>query len=377
MRLHLFNPEHDLALAADKSRFTAPHAARQLRSDLAFIPAFWASPGDAVLVNDAVLAREQARRLSSRLEQVGIHARIQGSYVEPHDLSVLCGGEWCPWGWDRSVRSEIQLMGAPVAVLPSDSQLSTWRELSHRRLSVLVLSHLKFKGMVGESMECFTEQEIDYCCHTWNRIVIKAPWSSSGRGVRFVDAETFSDNIRGWIRNTLSQQGSVMIEPYYNKVKDFGMEFMVDSEGKVGYCGLSLFSTTGSAYTGNLLATEYAKEQLLMPYLSAQVLSRLRIQLSEVLAQTVAPVYQGPIGVDMMVVTGHGSHAFLIHPCVEINLRCTMGHLALALSPRDDHDLQAVMNISFDKHHYHVRISDQSPKTFHQHVSSIHDLSLQ
>ena len=104
-------------------------------------------------------------------------------------------------------------------------------------------------------MECFTEQEIDYCCHTWNRIVIKAPWSSSGRGVRFVDAETFSDNIRGWIRNTLSQQGSVMIEPYYNKVKDFGMEFMVDSEGKVGYCGLSLFSTTGSAYTGNLLAT--------------------------------------------------------------------------------------------------------------------------
>ena len=240
-----------------------------------------------------------------------------------------------------------------------------------------MLSHLKFKGMVGESMECFTEQEIDYCCHTWNRIVIKAPWSSSGRGVRFVDAETFSDNIRGWIRNTLSQQGSVMIEPYYNKVKDFGMEFMVDSEGKVGYCGLSLFSTTGSAYTGNLLATEYAKEQLLMPYLSAQVLSRLRIQLSEVLAQTVAPVYQGPIGVDMMVVTGRGSHAFLIHPCVEINLRCTMGHLALALSPHDDHDLQAVMNISFDKHHYHVRISDQSPKTFHQHVSSIHDMSLQ
>ena len=47
----------------------------------------------------------------------------------------------------------------------------------------------------------------------------------------------------------------------------------------------------------------------------------------------------------MMVVRGNGS--FLLHPCVEINLRCTMGHVALSLSPDDDEILR-VMQISYE-----------------------------
>jgi hypothetical protein len=54
--------------------------------------------------------------------------------------------------------------------------------------------------------------------------------------------------------------------------------------------------------------------------------------------------YEGPFGIDMMVVanpdaTSEKSLAadieerqFLLHPCVEINLRRTMGHVALALT---------------------------------------------
>ena len=33
-KLHLFNPEHDIALAANLAHFTAPLAGRQLRADL-------------------------------------------------------------------------------------------------------------------------------------------------------------------------------------------------------------------------------------------------------------------------------------------------------------------------------------------------------
>ena len=32
MTLHVFNPEHDIALASNLSNFTAPHAGRQLRA---------------------------------------------------------------------------------------------------------------------------------------------------------------------------------------------------------------------------------------------------------------------------------------------------------------------------------------------------------
>ena len=52
MNLYVFNPEHDLALAQDDKNFTAPHAGRLLRSDLDFIPSFWANDGDIVLVAD-------------------------------------------------------------------------------------------------------------------------------------------------------------------------------------------------------------------------------------------------------------------------------------------------------------------------------------
>jgi len=42
MTLHIFNPEHDIALAINKSIFTAPHSARELRADLGFLPALYA-----------------------------------------------------------------------------------------------------------------------------------------------------------------------------------------------------------------------------------------------------------------------------------------------------------------------------------------------
>ena len=51
MTLHIFNPEHDLALASNLKNFTSPHAGRQLRHDLAWIPALWAEKGEKVREN--------------------------------------------------------------------------------------------------------------------------------------------------------------------------------------------------------------------------------------------------------------------------------------------------------------------------------------
>ena len=59
MKIHIFNPEHDIALAADSVFWTAPHAGRQLRADLGWIPALWAADGDIIVVDD-VTASESA-----------------------------------------------------------------------------------------------------------------------------------------------------------------------------------------------------------------------------------------------------------------------------------------------------------------------------
>jgi hypothetical protein len=130
--------------------------------------------------------------------------------------------------------------------------------------------------------------------------------------------------MQGWARGVMNQQGCIMIEPYYNKVKDFGMEFTVDRTGVIHYEGLSLFHTKNGAYTGNLLATEQAKQEVLGRYVSAELLDQVR---DRIISELDLGKYTGPFGVDMMIVKG--DDRFLVHPCVEVNLRRTMGWIAL------------------------------------------------
>ena len=66
MKICVFNPEHDLALAANLSNFTAPHAGRQLRADLGYLPALWATDGDYVLVDNVEDAERRYRILMRR-----------------------------------------------------------------------------------------------------------------------------------------------------------------------------------------------------------------------------------------------------------------------------------------------------------------------
>ena len=72
--LHLFNPEHDIALAAGLSNFTAPYAGRKLRTDLAYLPALWAAEGDVVLVDDVIYT---GRTVRAAIEAVFHHGRPQ------------------------------------------------------------------------------------------------------------------------------------------------------------------------------------------------------------------------------------------------------------------------------------------------------------
>ena len=103
MKLHIFNPEHDLALAANLKQFTAPHAGRQLRSDLAFIPALWAEEGDLVLVDDIDFAKNRVRHFGAEL-----NSKVE--FITKPQLKHLLKTEFLdsvhPWGWNLSLKGE-------------------------------------------------------------------------------------------------------------------------------------------------------------------------------------------------------------------------------------------------------------------------------
>ena len=352
MTLHVFNPEHDLALASGLSNFTAPHAGRRLRADLGYLPALWAGVNDCVLVEHV----EQARRVYGRLR-----ARVGGSpcrFVDKSQLRNLPIDRVEPWGWDMALRAALIRYGVSPEACASEAEITDVRKYSHRRYAAEVLRLLDW----NPPAEVSSVEAVEQCLSDTPRLVVKAPWSSSGRGVRFIGGE-LSDYQRGWLRNIIAQQGSVMVEPFYPKVKDFGMEFEALSNGQIRYVGLSLFDTRNGAYTGNVIASEEDKMEMITHYIPISLIDFVRVKIMDALGQVIGRHYVGPFGVDMMILSKPDNQGFFIFPCVEINLRRTMGHVAIemanasssALATSSHFVLPRVMQITLsDKYRIHI-----------------------
>ena len=369
MKLHIFNPEHDLALASNLRQFTAPHAGRQLRSDLSFIPALWADEGDLVLVDDIDNARDKVRHLGGDLvDKVEFITKVQlAHFIKTEFLDGVH-----PWGWDLSLKGELEHIGIPEIALPGDAILNKVRALSSRQWAAEHLqSGVRFVQSVAEVKSLVRE---------WGKAVIKAPWSSSGRGVRFVSADEFREgsdypSFERWVGNIIYRQGGVTVEPYYNKVMDFGMEFeMVD--GKVLYRGLSLFDTIKNAYSGNVLCPEDKKVEMMARYVSPERLLQIRQHVIDVMEPALKGIYSGPFGVDMMIYAkeqnlpasdGASSDVqddFGVNECIEVNLRRTMGHVAIDLADylqETSSELNQLMRVEFDGNRYHLRVLPGQP----------------
>lgn len=344
--LYIFNPEHDLALAANLANFTSPHAGRKLRADLGFLPALWAGEDDYILVENV----EQAVKAYGRLRaKVGSGPR---HFVDKSQLARININKVEPWGWDLALRSFLLRYG--VDAVPSDDEIAIIRDLSHRKHAVSLLSELHLSGTTGTSSCVDSLADVSAMLVEYGHIVVKAPWSSSGRGVRFIEGE-LNDYQSRWIQNIISKQGSIVVEPYYRKVKDFGMEFESDGKGNVNYLGLSLFHTKNGAYTGNLIAAEDEKEEFLSAYISVYLLKTVREIICDKLGKLFAGKYQGLFGIDMMVVSTDEKDGFLLHPCVEINLRRTMGHVALFIPPFADGFVRIMQIVLTDKYRIRVR----------------------
>ena len=66
--------------------------------------------------------------------------------------------------------------------------------------------------------------------------------------------------------------------------------------------------------------------------------------------------YAGAFGIDMMVVRRDDGDGFLLHPCVEINLRRTMGHVAISLTELCS-GLPKLMKIEYNANIYKIKIN--------------------
>lgn len=342
--MHLFYPSHDIALAHGVKHFNPPAAALRLQEDLAYLQEIWNQPF------------------------------LKGESTIP-----------IPWGWDIDTRNYIhQKYGIKMSLLPSNKDLEQIRQLSSRRNSITCMEQLRDKlfadfqylkeqkemqKMIGGTMPQYLDTEEQL----WNFItehdaagkpfVLKTPWSSSGRGLQVSYSKTNTgltvNNSRTFMMKqalgTIKKMGGIMGEEWISgKKQDFAMLFYA-SEKDVRFIGYSLFdndnNSLGITYRqGYLLSNENIIERL---SISEDFLSKIAKAYEVILTEMLSPFFGkswqlGYLGIDMM--TYHEEEnkdteqPLKVHPCIELNLRCTMGVVCRLWY--DQHKIEGIFRIS-------------------------------
>ena len=287
MTLYIFNPENDMALADGKPGYTPPQQIQQMRRELWWLPEWWAEEGDIVWNG------EERLNLSD-------------------DTKIR------PWGWSPALCHQLKQAGVQESLLPSAKELEQIRQLSHRQTAVALLGELREQlpldgHICGESVLCQSIEEVEETVSKHEETLLKAPWSSSGKGLMPSNNEQWE----AWAKRILKNQGSIVVERLIHKIADFALEFWLDGKGGVEYRGLSLFYTNErGAYLGNWVAPEGQKLAWLAQYIPLQHLQEIREWWEERLSRF---DYSGPVGIDMMLAEEG------ICPCIEVNWRWTMG----------------------------------------------------
>lgn len=321
--LHVFNPEHDIAMAVDSLPYTPPAEVEKIKKSHSLLPALYADNGDFILIPSEIADEE--------LNRLPFHDLIHPKklkLIKKESLEEIISeiGEVKPWGWDIHVCAILSNSGLPPRFLPSIDRLQKIRKLSHRATTIplrkSIARHSGDKTVDRPVSELCTLKEVEQFVANNPLCFLKAPWSSSGRGL--IKSDHISHKgLMEWAHGVIKKQGSVIAEPAWDRVIDFATEWEIKN-GKAVFIGLSVFKTSDRGkYHGNVDASQDDLLTMIKdkaPSFGPQLIEAQKKALEEV----VAPHYSGPLGIDMLA-DSDGR----INNCVEINLRLTMGYIRI------------------------------------------------
>ncbi|MDE5772932.1 MAG: hypothetical protein K2H86_00565 [Muribaculaceae bacterium] len=317
--IYIFNPDTDYALASGSPYYTPPKSIVRLIHEMAYFPKRFAGVEDIVV---------PYHKIDQILTVIGGVDNLQNYAIRP-------------WGWNARIRGQLLDAGVPEHKLPTTEDIDRLRELSHRRTTIrgnemlnklLISYNVNPHHLSPLPLEFYSEDELlDYYHNTKDETFIKAPWSSSGRGIMYT-GDNRDEQIREWAHGIIRRQGSVMYEPAADKVLDFATEWNI-VDGEPAYWGLSLFETSSRGkYHGNIDISQREITDRIRQF-APDFDNRWIESQYDMLGKLIGKQYQGPLGIDMLV-----DRTGAIRGCIEINLRMTMGHATL-LESRHSSDL--------------------------------------
>jgi hypothetical protein len=161
--------------------------------------------------------------------------------------------------------------------------------------------------------------------------LVKEGAGASGRGHLLVGAGGLAgEELLPKLKGKLARSGSLVIEPFYEKICDFSVQMEVEDNGEVRFGEPRIFFTDPHfSYRGAMLGTGWGiwKDRLERIRTERE---RLHSEYRKIAAILVDGGYSGPFGVDgLLVMSPEGQEKVV--PVIEVNVRQTMGRVALRL----------------------------------------------
>ena len=338
----LFNPHCDSEIARGKPGFTPTAGARRLARDLAHVPAFLALDQDVLLTPEL----PRAEWLAS-LQAAGFALPEFATELRAPKLGGIQ-----PWGWTPDAFAlALPLLGRLTRV---DGGNSPWCQtlLAQQRFADTGLAPLFSKAWSVRFLHAWlaahptafpdalptcgavfaTEIEalaqIRELLAQGHSAMVKAPYGTSGMQVKRVrDVSELTGPLGGWLRNTLAEQGEIVVERWLAKRCDLSIQFEVEEFQTRVFHARRFLTGTRHEYRGAMLGR---------PGLDAESLRLFHALLPEWrrlvhdLAQSLREAgYRGPAGLDALI-WSQGS-GLRMKPLIEVNPRWTMGRVALEL----------------------------------------------
>jgi len=334
--IYIFNSTCELAVANGVFSYMPPKRFREMEAALATLPSFFARESDIVITPGKV-----DKTWVDNMKACGF---TMPQFLTKNEINNLEIDFLRPWGWSPAQHFYFKGIKQNCSKAFNSTVNSEWndssRDLYSRITSRDVLSSIIssnpleiFPKIEELPRVCNSIDEVKQCVDSSERILLKSPWSSSGRGLYLLEPNILGEVNCQWVSGVLKNQKYVMAELWKTKVCDFSFQYFIDEQSDIESVGVTSFRTDKQGnYIGSNFSfhSVYENNARLKAFLTEDVISNLDSIIKSAINQSRIPTeYYGYLGVDCMVYEDDGQYK--IQPCVEINLRYNMGVLSLKI----------------------------------------------
>jgi hypothetical protein len=376
--IYFFNPTCDFAIANGSPNWQPNRLLQKMEEDLDLLPAYLANADDTI-----ILYKHPSASFINEFQKTGF--RVPGFLFKAETVKTFFPGKPIhrlkPWGWSPVAHKQFENLKPFCSEDFKKSPVYNWqpeiRKFYSREFSAGILSGIvkslndeHFLPQVYLPVICKTEEDVENALKKWGNIMLKAPWSSSGRGLQPITKIPVHSKVWEKIKGIIREQGFVMAEPLLHKVHDLAFLFELENM-EICFKGISHFFTDKKGqYAGNYInGLPDIGFQDVSPFLN-KLQDKIVKSLIETLQNSELPkYYEGVFGVDMLIYKDI-ENKFQINPCLEINLRFTMGFLALKLEKAVAENKKGVFRTYFDPQKSFLQFSNEMKSKFPLDVSN-------